>query len=255
MCGLGGVGRSMTGSESVVDGRSPRLHHVEPGVARSGRPSSVGVSRRYRRVDAPIGARGGVWRFVVRAGRLLTGREAAHTIGRGPARRPVMSASVQPSAAPPSSGPPDAELMLAFRGGDARAFEALVQRHQRGIYNFILRSVRDRGRAEELLQEVFLRVVRAKDRYERTAKFTTWVYAIARNLCVDESRRARFRDHQSLDTQRQGKDGDAGPNLLSRMPAPQVPTDEAAEAPTLRKRMKAAIEALPDEQREVFLLR
>ncbi len=145
--------------------------------------------------------------------------------------------------------------MLAFRGGDARAFQTLVQRHQRGIFNFILRSVRDRSRAEELLQEVFLRVVRAKDRYERTAKFTTWIYAIARNLCVDESRRARFRDHKSLDAKRPGRDGEAGGSLLSRMPAADVPTDEAAEAPTLRKRMAQAIDGLPDDQREVFLLR
>ncbi|MCX4243129.1 RNA polymerase sigma factor [Paraliomyxa miuraensis] len=164
-----------------------------------------------------------------------------------------MASSLQtPGDAP---GPSDADLMLAFRGGDARAFEQLISRHQRGIYNFILRSVRDRSRAEELLQEVFLRVVRAKDRYERTAKFTTWIYAIARNLCVDESRRARFRDHKSLDAKRPGRDGEEGGNLLSRLPSPDVPTDEAAEAPTLRKRMTAAIDALPDEQREVFLLR
>lgn len=159
------------------------------------------------------------------------------------------------SAASAPADPPDAELMLAFRDGDARAFETLVTRHKRGIYNFILRSVRDRARADELLQEVFLRVVRAKDRYERTAKFTTWIYAIARNLCVDESRRARFRDHQSLDAKRPGRDGDAGSNLLSRMPAKGVATDDAAEAPTLRKRMAAAIDELPDDQREVFLLR
>lgn len=166
-----------------------------------------------------------------------------------------MAASDQPLGATPPAGPSDADLMLAFRGGDARAFEQLVQRHQRGIYNFILRSVRDRARADELLQEVFLRVVRAKDRYERTAKFTTWIYAIARNLCVDESRRARFRDHKSLDAKRPGRDGEEGGNLLSRLPSPEVPTDEAAEAPTLRKRMTVAIDALPEEQREVFLLR
>jgi RNA polymerase sigma-70 factor (ECF subfamily) len=155
----------------------------------------------------------------------------------------------------PPVGPSDAELMLAFRDGDARAFEMLVGRHQRGIYNFILRSVRDQSRAEELLQEVFLRVVRAKDRYERTAKFTTWIYAIARNLCVDESRRARFRDHKSLDAKRPGRDGEEGGTLLSKLPAADVPTDEAADAPVLRKRMSAAIDALPDDQREVFLLR
>lgn len=164
-------------------------------------------------------------------------------------------ASPQQPPGSTSAGPPDADLMLAFRGGDARAFEQLVARHQRGIYNFILRSVRDRPRAEELLQEVFLRVVRAKDRYERTAKFTTWIYAIARNLCVDESRRARFRKHKSLDAKRPGRDGEEGGNMLSRLPSPDVPTDEAADAPTLRKRMTAAIDALPDEQREVFLLR
>ncbi len=166
-----------------------------------------------------------------------------------------MAPPAQLPGSPPPTGPSDADLMLAFRGGDARAFETLVARHQRGIYNFILRSVRDRARAEELLQEVFLRVVRAKDRYERTAKFTTWIYAIARNLCVDESRRARFRDHRSLDAKRPGRDGEEGGSLLSRIPAADVPTDEAAEAPLLRTRMAAAIDALPEEQREVFLLR
>jgi RNA polymerase sigma-70 factor (ECF subfamily) len=149
----------------------------------------------------------------------------------------------------------DEDLMLAFRSGEAAAFAQLVSRHQRGVFNFILRSVRDQGRSEELLQEVFLRVVKANERYERTAKFTTWLYSIARNLCVDESRRARFRDHHSLDAKRGGKDGDEGGTMLSRLASPTVPTDEAAEAPTIRKRLGEAVEALPDEQREVFLLR
>lgn len=149
----------------------------------------------------------------------------------------------------------DEALMESFRDGDARAFEQLVARHQRGVYNYLLRSVRDRGRAEELLQEVFLRVVRAKDRYERTAKLTTWLYSIARNLCVDESRRARFRNHASLDAGRPGKDGDRGQPLLATLAADQVPTDAAAEARTLRERLAVAVDQLPDEQREVFLLR
>jgi RNA polymerase sigma-70 factor (ECF subfamily) len=149
----------------------------------------------------------------------------------------------------------DEDLMLAFGSGDSDAFAQLVARHQRGVFNYVLRSVRDRGRSEELLQDVFLRVVRAKDRYERTAKFTTWLYSIARNLCVDESRRARFRDHQSLDAKRPGRDGDEGGTMLSRLPAKDVPTDEAAEAPTIRRRLSDAVDALPDEQREVFLLR
>lgn len=151
--------------------------------------------------------------------------------------------------------PSDAELMLAFQRGDARAFEELAKRHQRGIYNFVLRSVRERGRAEELLQEVFLRVVRSKDRYERTAKFSTWIYSIARNLCVDESRRARFRDHQSLDAERRGKNGDGGGPMVARLESKSVPTDAAAEAPKLRRRLEDAVAALPEEQREVFVMR
>ena len=156
---------------------------------------------------------------------------------------------------PPPAGPTDAELMLAFRGGDARAFESLVQRHQRGIYNFILRSVRDRARSEELLQEVFLRVVRAKDRYERTAKFTTWIYAIARNLCVDESRRARFRDHESLDAPLRRRRAPGSATLGSTLASDDLLPELVAESPRLRERLNAAVLRLPADQREVFLMR
>ena len=149
----------------------------------------------------------------------------------------------------------DEALMQAFCEGDASAFETLVARHQRGVYNFLLRSVGVQARAEELLQEVFLRVVRAKARYTPSAKFTTWLYSIARNLCVDESRRAKFRRHQSLDAPRGGKDGEAGSAMISSIPSKSVPTDEAAEAPTIRRRLSDAVAKLPVEQREVFLLR
>jgi RNA polymerase sigma-70 factor (ECF subfamily) len=151
--------------------------------------------------------------------------------------------------------PSDEALMEAFSEGDRAAFETLVARHGRGLFNFLLRSVRTPHRAEELLQEVLLRVVRSKGRYRRSARFTTWVYTIARNLTVDESRRARFRDHESLDAPTRGRGGDSGMDRLSRIAAEQVPTDMAAEAPSLRKRLRAAISDLPDDQREVFLMR
>ncbi len=148
----------------------------------------------------------------------------------------------------------DEALMLSFRDGDARAFEELVARHRRGLFNFLLRSVQNRSRAEELLQEVFLRVVRSKDRYERTAKLTTWLYTIARNLCVDESRRAKFRRTVSLDAPRRGAEEDS-PAMVETVPADQVATDEAAAAPQIRARVAKAIEGLPEDQREVFLMR
>lgn len=149
----------------------------------------------------------------------------------------------------------DEALMSAYRTGDQRAFDVLVLRHSRGIYNFMLRSVRSPARAEELLQEVLVRVIRSKDRYQRSAKFTTWVYTIARNLCVDESRRARFRDHDSLDAPvRRGGRRKQG-SRLSGMPADQMSTDQAAEVPRLRRRLADAVDRLPGEQREVFLMR
>jgi RNA polymerase sigma-70 factor (ECF subfamily) len=157
--------------------------------------------------------------------------------------------------APEGAGQGDEELMHAFCRGDARSFEILVARHQRGVFNFLFRSVRNQSRAEELLQEVFLRVVRARSRYEASAKFTTWLYSIARNLCVDESRRAKFRDHQSLDAPRRGNKDGAGSPMVAQLAAEQVPTDEAADAPTIRNRVEAAVQSLPEEQREVFLLR
>lgn len=152
------------------------------------------------------------------------------------------------------SGTTDEALMEAFRGGDATAFETLVSRHKRGLFNYLLRSVGSAARAEELLQEVFLRVVRSRARYKRSAKFTTWVYTIARNLTVDESRRARFRDHVSLDAPR-GKDDGGGRSLLDSMEHGGPSTDAAAAIPSLRERLKAAIATLPEDQREVFLLR
>ncbi len=148
----------------------------------------------------------------------------------------------------------DEALMMSFREGDARSFEEIVARHKRGLFNFLLRSVQNRSRAEEMLQEVFLRVVRSKERYERTAKLTTWLYTIARNLCVDESRRARFRKTVSLDAPRRGAEEES-PAMIETVAADQVSTDDEAAAPQLRARIAKAVEQLPEDQREVFLMR
>ena len=150
----------------------------------------------------------------------------------------------------------DEELMEGFQVGDSDAFAVLVTRHSRGLYNFLLRSVHAPARAEELLQEVLFRVIRSKDRYRRSARFTTWVYTIARNLCVDESRRARFRDHESLEAPLRGhraREGSA--TLLSTLITDELPPDLGADAPQLRERLNGAVLRLPSEQREVFLMR
>ena len=134
--------------------------------------------------------------------------------------------------------------MLRFQGGDARAFEVLVRRHRTPLFSFLRRLTGDRGRAEDLCQEAFLKVVRAAGSWEPRARFQTWLYAIARNQAVDEARRQAFRRAEPLE-------GAAAAEAASEDPAP----DGLAEGALLRPRLEAALAALPEEQREVFLLR
>src|SRR5678809_1400068 len=93
----------------------------------------------------------------------------------------------------------DEDLMVMYQRGEVRAFEVLLSRHRKPVYNFILRFVGDRETAEDLLQEAFMRVIKGAEAYKRQAKFTTWLYTIARNLCVDQTRRRKHRKHASLD--------------------------------------------------------
>ncbi len=147
----------------------------------------------------------------------------------------------------------DEDLMDRFRTGDVQAFERLLQRHEKAIYNFIFRLVRDRELANDLLQETFLRVVKNAQGYSRKAKFTTWLYTIARNLGIDALRKARHRRHPSLD-QAQGADPE-GRTLMERLPGKSDDGFERTDAGELRVRIEAAIDRLSNEQREVFVMR
>jgi RNA polymerase sigma-70 factor, ECF subfamily len=147
----------------------------------------------------------------------------------------------------------DESLMLRYRDGDVRAFELLVTRHRKPLYNFILRFVRDTAQAEDVTQEAFLRLVKGADAYERQAKFTTWLYTIARNLCVDASRRGKHRKAASLDAPL--GDDDGAVSLLDLLPDGTAGVDRQAQSRELGLRLRQAIESLPDEQREIFLLR
>ncbi|AWV91122.1 RNA polymerase sigma factor [Bradymonas sediminis] len=148
----------------------------------------------------------------------------------------------------------DEQLMLDYAGGDVAAFEELVGRHERALYFYILRSCGRRELAEEILQEVFFKVIKASDRYEPSAKFTTWVYTIARNLCVDKARKRNRVDETSLD-QPAGKDADA-PALVERLADPRATASGVEyERQAFREKLMAALETLPEDQREVFVLR
>lgn len=144
----------------------------------------------------------------------------------------------------------DERLMRRFQAGDARAFETLVRRHRAALWNFLLRHLRDRARAEDLLQETLLRAVKASGEWRDRAKVTTWLFTIARNLATDELRRAVHRSTEPLEGR-----GEDAPRPIDRAAADDPPPDAVAEAALLRPRLEAALAALPEEQREVFLLR
>ncbi|WP_428268429.1 RNA polymerase sigma factor [Haliangium sp.] len=148
----------------------------------------------------------------------------------------------------------DESLMMLYQQGDVRAFEVLLERHRRPIFNFILRSVRARDRAEDLMQETFLRVVKGAAGYKKQAKFTTWLYTIARNLCVDHSRRQKHRRHASLD-QPIGGGEERDRTLMDVVSGDEPGSDRKAVSRRLHLAISSAIDTLPDDQREVFLLR
>lgn len=150
----------------------------------------------------------------------------------------------------------DEVLMMRFQGGDRAAFAGLVRRHKTSVYNFILRQVRTPAVAEDLVQDVFVKVVQNAADFKHEARFTTWAYAIARNVCIDWLRKASLRRHPSLDQNSRAGDED-GPTLVERTADahPGASVERRVIGTELGKRIIDAVECLPSEQREVFLLR
>ena len=96
----------------------------------------------------------------------------------------------------------DEALMIRHQRGDRTAFATLVRRHQTAIFNFALRQLRIRSTAEDVVQETFVRVVQNAAEFKHEARFVTWLYTIARNLCIDQLRKGALRKHPSLDEAR-----------------------------------------------------
>lgn len=141
--------------------------------------------------------------------------------------------------------------MSAFQAGDPDAFRELVSRHMHGVFNFMARHTSPRM-ADDLAQEVFLRVVERKALFKHESRFSTWLYAIARNLGVDTLRKLAHRRHASLD-----EEGPGGASLVEEIGDDRAEGrgDAVAETRETGERIQAALAALPEEQREVFLLR
>jgi RNA polymerase sigma-70 factor (ECF subfamily) len=149
----------------------------------------------------------------------------------------------------------DEALMARYQRGEVRAFEVLLARHRGPLYNFILRFTNHPAVAEDLLQEAFLRVVKGAESYQRNAKLTTWLYTIARNLCVDASRRAKHRRATSLEQPLDRHRGEGSAVLGDGIADRGAGVDRQAMSTELRGRIEHAVGRLVDEQREVFMMR
>ena len=140
--------------------------------------------------------------------------------------------------------PADSALMLRYRDGDAEAFDTLYERHRLSLFRFLARQTSDQQSCEDIYQEVWSKVIRARHDYRASAKFSTYLYRIARNCLIDHYRRVgRTPDTQSTNES-------ATPELQAGTPDPA----DATEHIEWRVALFTALAQLPDEQREVFLL-
>ena len=141
----------------------------------------------------------------------------------------------------------DAELMLRVKGGDERSFADLLSKHRNPVINYLYRMVQNAAIAEELAQDVFLRVYRARHSYEPTAKFTTWLYRIATHVALNFLRDGRHaRNTAPLD----GPDGE--PIRELRVTDPNV--EDRLVARTRTVEIRRAILTLPEKQRAAVIL-
>lgn len=146
---------------------------------------------------------------------------------------------------------PDAALMLRVKQGDAAAFEQLVDRYKQPVLNLITRMLRDPVEAEDLAQNVFVQVYRSAQRYQASARFSTWLFTIARNLCLNELRRRSRHPAESMDAGAPGHEDRPSHHLEDHQTTP--PPDHLLHS-ELEAKIAAAIAELPENQRLAILL-
>ena len=151
----------------------------------------------------------------------------------------------------PVNPDPDAALMLRAKQGDGGAFTELVEKYKQPVMNLAFRTLRDLTEAEDLAQNVFVQVWKSAPRYEATAKFSTWLFTIARNLCLNEIRRRTRHPADSLDQTRDDADDQPLYQVEDKRIAPA--TEELLRGELVEK-VDAALAVLPENQRTALLL-
>ncbi len=145
-------------------------------------------------------------------------------------------------ARPMSHSPQDSALMLRYKEGDISAFDILYRRHKDALYRYLLRRCQHKATAEDVFQEVWGKIIKARATYRPTAKFATFLYRVAHNCFIDHLRRnKRHADNVELDSELHAN-------------AEELP-DTITERHLARERLSVALGDLPEEQRDAFLLR
>jgi len=148
-------------------------------------------------------------------------------------------------------GDSDAETMLRVKAGDQPAFDYLVQKYRRPIVSFMYRMARNTAAAEDLAQEVFLRVYRSRQSYEASAKFTTWLYRIATNLAVNHARDTRH-ERPEVTVSLDEPDEETGTTL--ELPDGALTAEQAMVRRERMKAIRSKVEALPEQQKLAVIM-
>ena len=147
---------------------------------------------------------------------------------------------------------PDAELMLRVKRGDMAAFETLVDKYKLPVVNLVYRTLPDYAEAEDLAQNVFVQVFKSAHRYRVSAKFSTWLYTIARNLCLNEIRRRSRHPAESLDTTAVSENDDVMVRQFEDVRDVSAP--DALLRGELQRKVEEALADLPESQRTALML-
>jgi RNA polymerase sigma-70 factor (ECF subfamily) len=146
---------------------------------------------------------------------------------------------------------PDAALMLRAKRGDRAAFAELVEKYKQPVMNFVFRSLRDEIEAEDLAQNVFLQAWKSRSRYRQTAKFSTWLFTIARNLCLNEIRRRSRHPAESIEESH--AEHEDQPRQQYEDKSQIAPPDKLLQG-ELAQKIEEALAGLPEAQRTAILL-
>jgi len=143
------------------------------------------------------------------------------------------------------------DLLKKARNGDIEAFEQLIEDYQKRVFNIALRMIGNYDDANELAQEVFIRIFKSIKDFKEESSLSTWIYRITTNVCLDEIRKRKNKNVVSLDEEVKLEEGDLQRQVEDTRPTPDV----IAEKNEVRKLVKDAIMSLPEEQRTVIILR